>query len=547
MGLRDEIDAGDRLWAVPGPTGPYPPMRVSHNQKTRDIKALKKHGCDIEPHLSTGPRRGHIKLLCDALLDGLPGGPAKPVPQPAVAKAQSLSAAPVAAKKSVRFGPEDAELFACILGHFAWHNADNANMLVSNNGVPTLLKWLRCTDFTSNSTDAHIIYPMQRACLAALASVCRHGEECAAAVLNEGAEDVLEFVVHHDIGLRRSALRCLARMIPYSKRRPDLSPASIAPESKAWGELVMPMILKNLVEEDEAIRTAAAACALEAAIAGWASSRNFEEEERSEDFLASLIDKLAGHATSALQRAVSASAAAAALPVLLTIAQLSEDDDAIRTLSNCDGLLPLLTTWPPRSAEATSTGIDRAAAAAAAKALETLCEANVIRLSVRELQMLLTCASSDYTLPSTTLREALEATLEMAVSREEDISFLAQLMSTDVKAANGRVKLANRDCLTNIARKVTELLEKSPGKNAGAALESLVKALDHVQARFEVEAKGQEFADLRELLYNLRSSCGCQVDDGRVQYNSGGYSTSPDASPAGDGTRLPPIKATGSR
>merc|ERR1712070_682981 len=211
--------------------------------------------------------------------------------------------------------------------------------------------------------------------------------------------------------------------------------------------------------------------------------------------------------------------------VLLTIAQLSEDDDAIRTLSNCDGLLPLLTTWPPRSAQATATGIDRAAAAAAAKALESLCETGVVQLSVREMQELLKCASSDHTMPSPTLREALEATLNVAVSREEDVSFLAQLLGTSVKAGNGSDKLANLDCLTSIATRLSELLEKTGMKgSAGSASEFLAASLDYVQPLFDTEAKGEEASHLRELLTGLRNNCSTQ--EGKTY--SGG---SPDASP----------------
>jgi hypothetical protein len=568
-GLRDEIDATDGSWAVPGPPPLYPPVRVAHNVLEKDVIALKKRGCDIEPQLVAGPRKGHVKLLCDSLLDGLPGSPSKRVPAAATPKAQpNQSAAPsVPAKKIVRFGPEDAELFACILGHFAWHSEKNANILVSSGGVSTLLKWLRCKEFSQSigSADAHMVYPMQRACLAALACICRHGEDCASVLLAEGAHnDIIDFVTHNDIGMRRSALRCLARLIPHSKRRPTLSPTSMSwwderkpsegrrrpsdgnpTEAKPWGELVVPVVLEQLADDDEAIRTAAAACALETAVAGWAAVQNFEEQHLGEESLALFIGAL----VSALRRSVAGNAAAAALPVLLTMAQLSQDDEAIQNLRECDekcgGLLPLLTTWPPRSAEATATGIDRAAAAAAAKALESLCETGVFRLSVRDLQMLLMCASSDHTMPSPTLREALEATLAVAVSREEDLGFLAQLLGTEVKAANGRCKLGNLDCLTGIAQKISELLEKAPGKHAGAASDTLVAALEHVQPLFDAEAKVQESDQLRQFLIDLRNTCG-------VQLQESGYvasTHSEDASPSADGTRLPPIARarTGSR
>lgn len=521
VGLRDEMDGSDQLWAVPGPPPLYPPIRVSWNVKSKDIKALAARGCDIEPQLVAGPRQDHIKLLCEALHDGLPS---KQRMMNATIKPGQAQQNP--ATRQVKFGPEDAELFACVLGHFAWHSQENAANLVSlqpTNGVTILLKWLRCKDFTKglDPAEASVVYPMQRACLAALACVCRHGQDCCSALLEQaGHFDVLEFVAHHDIGMRRSALRCLARLLPHSIAR--TSAGERLQPSQVW-----PVILKQLADDDEAIRAAAAACALEATVAGWAAPENFEEQEDGMDQLEAFITAL----VVALQRAVQSSSAVAALPVLLTIAALSADESAIMQLGSCEGLLPLLTTWPPRSAEATATGIDRAAAAAAAKALETLCaDVQGFSMSVRDLQMLLTCASSDHTMISPTLREALEATLAVAVAREEDAGFLAQLLGTPVKAANGRFKLANIDALTRIAQKLNELIEKAPTKANLGKSDDLREALDHVEPLFAAEVKAEEAATLRQLLQELRNTAGGQ-DCG----NQG------EGSPVDTGTRLPPI------
>jgi hypothetical protein len=543
VGLRDEIDASDVLWAVPGPQDMHPPIRVAHNVLARDVKALKKHPIypvDIEPHLIAGPRRGHIKLLCEALREGLPGQKPTVVPPPAATKGQ-VASAPTPAAKPVRFGPEDAELFACILGHFAWHKEENANTVVSSGGVSTLLKWLRCEAFTGlNPSESNVVYPMQRACLAALACVCRHGQDCASALLSaEGAENkansepsAVSMIIdlaqkEDDVGMRRCALRVLARLMPHAINRSGgerLQPWSKGMDIHGYpsAEQVWPMILKMLGDDDEAIRGAAAACSLEAALAGWAALERFEEHELGERHLESFIEAL----VNALQRSVEGGAAACALPLLLTISQLSEDDAAIKCLCDNDvGLLPLITTWPPRAAEAAATGIDRAAAAAACKALKCLSEQGVIQMSVGDLQKLLMCASSDHTIHAPTLREALEAALHQGIQREEDVSILATLAGTPIQAANGRVRLANVDVLTAIAQR---LAEKSPGKNAGAASETLVGSLEYLKPLVKAEAKG---GHLQELLTNLRSACGLPEEP-----------LSPDTSPTGDGSnKLPPI------
>jgi hypothetical protein len=550
VGLRDEFDGSDFYWAVPGPPPLWPPVRVAHNVTQNDIKKMNKAGVDIEPQLVAGPRRGHVKSLVEAMQDGL--GIKKvvtPAPKPRASTSSvisSASAAPAPPSQSVvtttapsgmGFGPEDAELFACILGHFSWHNLENATALVGCGGVGVILKWLRCDHFTGSldPTEASIVYPMQRACLVALSSVCRHGTECAGALLSEGAHtDILALVDHHDIGMRRSALRCLARLLPHSIKR-TTSNERLTPQQ------VWPVILKQLTDEDEAVRAAAAAIALEAVVADWAHVEKFEEQESGEKQLYAFIDGL----VSALQRAVQNNAAAAALPVLLTLAQLSEDDNAVQLLHDTVGLLSLLTTWPPRSAEAAATGIDRAAAAAAAKALETLCEQRVVELSVRDLQMLLTCASSDYTRASPTLCEALEAALAIAVSHVEDTGFgiLAQLLGTQVKASNGRHKLASTDSLVVIAQKLAELLDKAPGKNAGSANDVLVAALDHVQPLFDMEVKGEDNAHLKTLLQELRNHCaGSSYTATQVFQQGSDNSPEPPTTPVGNQTvKLPAI------
>jgi hypothetical protein len=497
VGLRDDIDASDKMWAVPGPAAIYPPVKGQHNVLNKAVANLKKLGCDIEPQLVAGPRKNHVKMMVDALKEGL-GQMSVPV----AAKTTKGGASSPLATKPVKFGSEDAELFAAILGHFAWHSKENANEVVAAGGVGVLLQWLRNTDLVQSLDPAEIetMYPMQRACLAALSSLCRHGADCAGALLtdeNKAHQDVLGNVYHHDIGMRRSAMRCLARLLPYSvKRSEKLTPA------KVW-----PVILKQLHDDDEAIRTAAAAAALEAVVADWAKLGRFEEQDKGAKQLEEFINAL----NSALQRAVQSGAAAAALPVLLTIASLAEDDDALGILSTCNGLQSRLTTWPPRSVEADATGIDRAAAAAAAKALESLCERRIMELSVREQQMLLTCASSDHTIQSPALRDALEGALRVAVAQVEDAGFLAQLLGTPVKAAHGKPKLASIDVLTVVAERLAELLDKVPGKSAGTFSKELATALDHVEPlfhSFSEQCKGEETGGLRTLLQALRSHCG---------------------------------------
>merc|ERR1719321_644630 len=121
---------------------------------------MREHNCDIEPRLVAGPRQGHIKSLVNALLEGLGVPRTKPSPKAAAASPPRVEPA---ASKPVKFGPEDAELFAGILGHFAWHNLEHATSVVQANGVNVILRWLRSDDFTKTlcPDEATVVYPMQ--------------------------------------------------------------------------------------------------------------------------------------------------------------------------------------------------------------------------------------------------------------------------------------------------------------------------------------------------------------------------------------------------
>merc|ERR1712205_111952 len=141
------------------------------------------------------------------------------------------------------------------------------NSVVASQGHSTLLKWLRSTPEFMENRDA--IYPMQRACLAALACVCKHGQDCASALLAEelsppppqhvvqrhenatilrmGAlQDIIDWMGDSDMGMRRSALRCLARLMPHSVDRTSAGSRLEADTKNKDGDEVWTLILRQL-------------------------------------------------------------------------------------------------------------------------------------------------------------------------------------------------------------------------------------------------------------------------------------------------------------
>merc|ERR1740121_3609635 len=158
-----------------------------------------------------------------------------------------------------------------------------------------------------------LAYPMQRACLTGLSCCCRGDEECVSQVLAlEAAPVVMEFIGSLDVGIRRAALRCLARLIPHSSKR-SLKREKVIPEE------ALPIILRELCDKDEPTRTAAAACILEAAADGWVNPSDTGPHPLMGDLVKALLH--------ALEQAHKNSCAPAALPVLLAIGQLTSNEE----------------------------------------------------------------------------------------------------------------------------------------------------------------------------------------------------------------------------
>jgi len=221
-----------------------------------------------------------------------------------------------------------------------------------------------------------------------------------------------------------------------------------------------PVILGHLRDGDEPVRTAAAACALEAVCDGWVSG------------LAAPVAGLSEALLHALEQAGQAGAAPAALPVLLTVGSLlaAEEEDAARALHEHEGLVQLLAAWLPRGTAGAATAADRGAATAAATALFRLTERGAT-LGARELGALLRHSASEHAEPA--FREACEHAFGNAVALERDVALLAQLLATRVEEAG-----CFGEAVLTIARRIVFLLKSSQNHHAP---ETLLAALERVE------------------------------------------------------------------
>jgi len=439
-----------------------------------------------------GPSAEQIQKLCEAMEEGL-------------------------SKK--HYGAQDGELLATLLGHFAWLSAGCAHDVIAFGGAAALVAWMRAPRFTKprNPDDTSLAYPMQRACLTALSCLCRHDEECAFAVLAlEVAPLAVDLTGHSDLGVRRAALRCLARLVPRAGKR--LLRQERLPVERVW-----PVVLRELREVDEPSRTAAAACALEAVCDGWVSAETAPPvAELSEALLEAL--ELAGPA------------AAAALPVLLAVGQLlgSESEAAAQALHEHEGFVQLLAAWLPRVALAESGAADRAAGTAAAAALCRLTERGA-PLGARELGALLRHRASEHAEPA--FREACDGAFSNAVALERDTAILAQLLATRVEEAG---------CLgeapQTVARRILDLLKGSQDHHA---TESLCAALDRVEAlipRDTGEGASKDASLLLRLVMEARSLCS---HDGAAESDRSSAGKAQDHTPLATTSTLPPLGQAG--
>merc|ERR1711862_683906 len=106
-----------------------------------------------------------------------------------------------------------------------------------------------------------------------------------------------------------------------------------------------------------------------------------------------------------------------------------------------------------------------------------------------------------------------------------------------VQAANGRFKLANLECLTVIAQHIKEKVDEAGHGKVTQVIEILSTALDHVEPLFYAEMKGENGATLKDILKELRQTCGGPEYARQL--------AAEDGSPSSDQTRLPPINRAG--
>ena len=308
-GLRDDIDAADKLWMSIGTTQVTMPRGTSsHNIRQKDINALTQLGGDVEVLRQPGPKRDQVRQLCEVLQQGV--GPK-------------------------RYSAQDGELLILLLGHFAWFSHTHAREIIEFGGHTAILEWLKTDRFKgqNNPLDDTLAFPLQRAALSALAAVCRHGIDTSNYMLELDCVEIsLTFATHLEAGVRCAALRLLARLIPYAAKRHPQKEA--LPLHMLW-----PVILAELQSGDELLRTVAAACALE----GIANACVPVDGNVSQNLALALMN--------ALDLATASDSSAIALPLLIAVNRMAADEDesistAMRSNENLIPLLNLPCTWP---------------------------------------------------------------------------------------------------------------------------------------------------------------------------------------------------------
>jgi hypothetical protein len=450
LGLRDELDALDDFCAFPGPASTGLSTRESgavNPQLQKDLQRLQKVGCDGNHLLVPGPKEAQLKRLVEELQSG--------------------------AKRGTKWGANDGELLVLLLGLYAWHSPLYALKMVGFGAAKALVAWLRADHLECGRSiaDEADRYPLQRACIGAVASMARHGGECVEELLKEGAAPlVLSFTNHLNISIKRNAVRCVARMLPHAPRG---GAHTTFAEKDVWK-----LVLTDLGDRDHTVRTCAAACALEAVYSGWTASEDASDMPDMEKFVEALLNvlqtstPLVGDAPTNLQ-------SGGALPVLLTMARLV-DEDALLFLADDrrrkveEQLLRWLRRWLPAASAETATSLDRAAAAGAAKALEVMSKKEA-PLKSEDLEALLKYGSSDSATAG--LWDACYGALEPAISREGNVEVLGQLFSTRVPRTGGLEGLAKALVLDDILQRILMLL-----RNDGTRMsDRLVKSLESAE------------------------------------------------------------------
>ncbi|CAK9028007.1 Putative LRR receptor-like serine/threonine-protein kinase [Durusdinium trenchii] len=469
-GLRDGIDAADQLWMSIGSTQVAMPRgSSSHNIRQKDINALSQLGGDVEVLRQPGPKRDQVRRLCEVLAEGV--GPKK-------------------------YSAQDGELLILLLGHFAWFSHSHAREIIEFGGHTAIVDWLRTDRFKgqSNPLDDTLAFPLHRACLSALASICRHGIDTSNHLLElDGVELALEFATHLEAGVRCAALRLLARLIPYAaKRHPQKDSLPL--------HIMWPILLAELQSGDELLRTVAAACSLEAI----ATACVPVDGNVSQNLALALLH--------ALELATASDSSATALPLLIAVNRMAADEDEgiCTAMRNNENLIPLLTLpctmpifqdptvatdWLPKATKPMAVATAKASGLSAACTLRLLSEAGAA-LDGSELAPLLRYGTSIRA--EIQLQEACQAAIESAVHREQDAGLLIQMLTNRWKSESPP-GICGYSVMIRVAQRATAIIKQDPDQASEAWLELLEHSIDTVLLDLA------DSKDMLEVLEELRS------------------------------------------
>jgi len=504
FGFRENFDAADIQWAT------NLLAKGRSEARERDIRVLKEQGCQADGLRAPGPTGEQLKRLCDVLREGL----------------------------NQHYGAQDGELLTTIVGHFCWCSPAWAKEVMKYQGPQVFMAWARAPRFTKGRSPEEfaLAYPMQRACLSALSSLCVHDAELAGQVLSMGgAALAMEFANHIDQRMQQAAMRLLARLIPCKKTE---STSEQLPREEIWA-----FILRELKDQDELSRTCAAVAAFEIAEDGWLVGES------------SRVSDLAVNMLHALSLAVSSGSSSAALPLLLAVGRMlverEDEGEAANTLLKCQrrdsprhdkqqkSLVQLLAFWLPKGVSTGATAADKGAATAAAIALQSLCEfESEAPLPFREMRELMVCGQSTSAEPA--LREACTGALLLSVESENQPQQLAHLFATSIgKGRDTGERLADIKILRSIAERIVKLLKSAQGQ----ATDSLLAALKKAQPL--VPEDKEESSAVLQLVEQALSFAGAVLDEdplGEGEEDDDVRTQDPLGEPSGMlGSTLPPL------
>jgi len=368
----------------------------------------------------------------------------------------------------------DAECLITLLGFFARTSPRMAQDIYNDGagGAAAICAWLTSRCFSVHNAKNYVAgddeqvtkaaFPLHRACLSALAALCRHDTVGPPAVLAaRGGSAVMDFLGHMDPGVRCAALRCAAWLIKHAGNGGQLGATAL------WSNIFS--ALRNT--EHDAVRLAAGGCAFAALNDGWAG---FDVDPPAP------IQGLFAALKVAMMQATQKKSAEGMLPLLLCMKLLLENDMHVRKYrENPEGMLRALPQWVPGGAKRGATSLERALALVSVQVMDKCYERKLvpadIMLDADVTLQLLHSGASEYA--EHTLARTCDTVVMQVVSKETQLAELEHLLAVPPKRSNGSNCLPAPEVLHCLLHRTQEIFKSAP-EQASESLSSAIAKLE---------------------------------------------------------------------